>query len=156
MKKQIKNKQQGFTLIELMIVVAIIGILAAVALPAYQTYTNKAKFSEVVLATSAVKSAVDICAQTANLTTTFKVACIGGKNGVPADSTTADGYVGGMKTEGGTPANVVIITAEGEGFATTEPTYILTGTIPETTVTGKVNGKVNWVASGTCVDAGLC
>ncbi len=59
-----KRVQQGFTLIELMIVVAIIGILAAVALPAYQDYTVKAKVSEVILATSQCRTAISEVYQT--------------------------------------------------------------------------------------------
>ncbi len=52
------KNQKGFTLIELMIVIAIIAILAAIALPAYSDYTKKAKVSEVILAASAVRTAV--------------------------------------------------------------------------------------------------
>jgi type IV pilus assembly protein PilA len=52
------KKQAGFTLIELMIVVAIIGILAAVALPAYQTYSTRAKVSEVILAASSARTTI--------------------------------------------------------------------------------------------------
>ena len=56
MKNQMQKVQQGFTLIELMIVVAIIGILAAIAIPAYQDYTVRAKISEAVIAASSVKA----------------------------------------------------------------------------------------------------
>jgi type IV pilus assembly protein PilA len=65
MNRAIRSAQRGFTLIELMIVVAIIGILAAVALPAYQDYTVRAKVSEMVLAASSCRTSVTETVQAA-------------------------------------------------------------------------------------------
>jgi type IV pilus assembly protein PilA len=74
-----RSIQQGFTLIELMIVVAIIGILAAVALPAYQDYTVRAKVSEIVLAASSCRTGITEAVQTSNVTamaaTVLPLAC---------------------------------------------------------------------------------
>lgn len=61
-----KNVQKGFTLIELMIVVAIIGILAAIALPAYQDYTARAKVSEILLSLSQCRTSVTEVFQSGN------------------------------------------------------------------------------------------
>lgn len=83
MKKQVQQIQKGFTLIELMIVVAIIGILAAVALPAYQTYIIKSKVSEGILAASQCRTSVAEVYQTADSTDTISA------NGWGCESSTA-------------------------------------------------------------------
>ena len=77
--------QQGFTLIELMIVVAIIGILAAVAIPQYKNYTIKAKIGNAITAADALKVAVGVCAQEAGGSVS---GCTAGSAGIPPNVTT--------------------------------------------------------------------
>ena len=153
MKTQIQKTQQGFTLIELMIVVAIIGILAAVAIPAYNTYTAKARFTEVILATAPQKQAVDLCAQTqANDAATLGTNCIGtvSTSGVK-DIATGTGKLASIATTFTSPN--IIITAIGSSTAPNDvggKTYILKGTW--------VSGKVDWTvdSTSTCLAAGYC
>lgn len=144
MKSEMK-KQSGFTLIELMIVVAIVAILAAVALPAYQNYTKKARFSEVIAATSGVKTAVELCYQNLSDLTV----CDGGNNGIAADiASNVSANTASLKVENG------IITATAVGGTTAVnglngETYILTPTA--------ANNKLTWAVTGTCTNApALC
>ena len=124
-----KRMQKGFTLIELMIVVAIIGILAAVALPAYQDYTIRAKVSELVLAASSAKVTI-----TENMQTNATNA-----NAGAGASITVSG-----KVTGGTVSPLGVITVEGSGAATSVGT-VLTITLAPTY--NAADGKVLWACS---------
>jgi type IV pilus assembly protein PilA len=143
----IKKTQQGFTLIELMIVVAIIGILASIALPAYQTYTKKARFSEIVMAATAPKTAVEVCAQAQGIVSgTSITGCNGGSAGVPADISVASGGVASVTTTAA--GKITVVPVQTNGLVTGDD-YILTPT-PDAT------GKLNWAVTGGCVGKGYC
>lgn len=121
-------KQRGFTLIELMIVVAIVGILAAIAIPAYQDYTIRARVTEGLSMASSAKLAVSETAQT--------------NNALPATQA-ATGYV----TPAATP-NVTSIAIAANGVITITYTAAAGGGTIIMTPTLTANGDVTWVCTG--------
>jgi type IV pilus assembly protein PilA len=127
MKAQI---QKGFTLIELMIVVAIIGILAAIALPAYQDYTNRAKASEIVLAASSARTCVTEIVQS---------------NGFNNLGTCASGFVASQYVSALTVGDQTgLITATGDTGEFSEAVEITLTPSGETT-----NNIPEWVCAGS-------
>ena len=137
----VKN-QKGFTLIELMIVIAIIGILAAVAVPQYGVYTKRAKFSDVITQTAAAKTGVNLCFQEEAALAN----CDGGYGTIPADvATPGKGSLDNLTTAAG------VITATGTGDVD-DAVYKLTPTDAGNGLTWALDEQ----AATSCVTLGLC
>ena len=125
-----KKTQQGFTLIELMIVVAIIGILAAIALPAYQDYTIRSRVSEIILAASSARTCVTEASQLA-----------GSATGGTCQAPSVVGKVSASSLDAGTGEVEISCAADAVTSCGAAVTVTLTPTWATNTVT--------WVCAGT-------
>lgn len=134
--------QKGFTLIELMIVVAIIGILAAIALPAYQDYTRRAKVSEVILAASACRTTITEVVQSSTGST------LPGANAWGCESSTSPSqYVASVATNG---SGQITVTAQNIATGIDGQTITLTPYADTGTTAVTPGGTVaRWVCDGS-------
>ncbi len=133
-----KNVQNGFTLIELMIVVAIIGILASVSLPLYSDYSSRSRAAAAKTELSGVKTAVSLC-----LAETKKEECKAGAYGIPEGIAETANITGGYSVEGGViKATTGATNADGDSL-----TIVLTPKKDDKL------GNIVWTESGTICNA---
>ena len=141
-----KRNNQGFSLIELLIVLVILGILAAVAIPSYRHYMAKANFADVIQAAQSVKTAVDVCI----LKQKSEATCDGGSYGIPANHSTSYGNVASLSVAAG----VITATAiTGENGLNGE-TYVLTPSVSthaDDTSTEPQVSSITWTATSSFV-----
>lgn len=146
--------QQGFTLIELMIVVAIIGILAAIAIPAYQDYTVRAKITEAIVAGDAVKAGLSEAFQSDSVDGVD--AFITGYNAKQQSEKTSK-FVSDIQITVGSPYDITVTTAAAGGLPTDaqSKTIVFTPNVNNQLIVAGATGAVDWACSSdTAATAG--